>query len=78
MLCTTSILFLLVISGVVNALYNLGGMIAAPLWGLIADRLKIHRFLCTILGVIALLTTLCQPLLTVQWGEGECVNRRRV
>lgn len=56
-------------AGFASGLHNFAAMIGAPLWGLLADKFKIHRPLCIILGVLALLTMCVQPFLATFYGR---------
>ena len=56
-------------AGVVIGLQNFGGMIGAPLFGLLADKLKIHKILFLALGVISLITMFMQPFLAAALGD---------
>ena len=56
-------------AGMVNGLQNLAAMIGAPLSGLFADKLKMHRSLCLILGTLAFTIMCSQPFLTASFGR---------
>ena len=50
-------------AGKLIAFQNLGGMIGAPLFGLVVDKWKLHRILFLILGILSMVAICFQPIL---------------
>lgn len=61
-------------AGMINGIQNIGGVIGAPLWALVADKFKIHKPLCMLLSIASTITFCIQPILPLFFGE-TYVNR---
>ena len=44
---------------------NLGGMVGAPLFGLVADKWKLHKILFWVLGILSMVSMCLQPILPI-------------
>lgn len=56
-------------AGIINGIQNIGGVIGAPVWTLVADRLKLHKTLCFVLSVMSLFTFCIQPVLPLLFAD---------
>ena len=56
-------------AGLIAGLQYIGGIIGAPAWGFVADKLSMHRVLIMILCVMAVVTTCLQPILGIYFGN---------
>ena len=66
-------------AGLINGIQIIGGTIAAPLWGLLADRRGCHRTLMVLLCLAAMITTVVQPFLSERYGDDcKMVCRHRM
>ena len=45
---------------------NLGGMVGAPLFGLVADKWKLHKILFWVLGILSMIAMCLQPILPLR------------
>jgi len=56
-------------AGFINGVQIIGGTIAAPIWGFLADRRQCHRIVIVILCVFAMVSTMIQPFLSERYGD---------
>ena len=56
-------------AGLVNGLQYLGGLIANPLWGLLADYKGSHRLIVIFLCVMAIISVCIQPFISANVGN---------
>ena len=56
-------------AGLVNGLQYLGGLIANPLWGLLADYTGSHRLIVTFLCVMSIIAVCIQPFISANFGN---------